>query len=185
MSNTPVIHCPVCCFLPPVPYSAPFAVLSPCAVFCPLYCTCPLYCATPTVVPCPCVVPYPLCCMCPCLLHCPRCCRFASSAGNEELVMLAARHYWNTCLPLIRQKLERELLKEPLTLILQCIANTMDRNKYKRAKVSQCRQLSIVLYCIVLYCIVLYCIVLYCIVLYCIVLHCIVLSSNNSGDLVV
>ena len=51
--------------------------------------------------------------------------------------MLAARHYWNTSLPLIRQKLDRELLKEPLSVILQCITETMDKQKYKRAKVGR------------------------------------------------
>lgn len=51
-------------------------------------------------------------------------CRFAKAANNYELVMTAARHYWNACLPLVSQPIERQLLKEPVTVILDCITAT-------------------------------------------------------------
>ena len=63
-------------------------------------------------------------------------CSFACNARNGEMVMQAARHYWNACLPLIGQPIERELLKEPLTILLQCITDTTDKNKYKRDEVT-------------------------------------------------
>ncbi|XP_075249447.1 cilia- and flagella-associated protein 46-like isoform X3 [Convolutriloba macropyga] len=56
-------------------------------------------------------------------------CRYAKKALNYELVMTAARHYWNTALPLVNSKLERELLQESLSTILKCINDTVDREK--------------------------------------------------------
>ncbi|KAK7482059.1 hypothetical protein BaRGS_00026751 [Batillaria attramentaria] len=53
--------------------------------------------------------------------------RFACNAGNYELVMTAARHYWNASIELVSQPIERELLKEPLKIILECIAATSDK----------------------------------------------------------
>ena len=41
--------------------------------------------------------------------------------------MAAARHYWNTALPLIKVALERELLMNPLTILLECISQTSDK----------------------------------------------------------
>ncbi|XP_076434592.1 cilia- and flagella-associated protein 46-like isoform X2 [Babylonia areolata] len=54
-------------------------------------------------------------------------CRFARVAGNFELVMSAARHYWNAAIPLVSQPIERELLQAPLKIILDCIAATSDK----------------------------------------------------------
>jgi len=59
------------------------------------------------------------------------CLRFAMKADNYELVMIAARHYWNACCPLVSQPIERELLREPIRLILQCITETADSMKKK------------------------------------------------------
>ncbi|XP_059152499.1 cilia- and flagella-associated protein 46-like isoform X4 [Physella acuta] len=53
--------------------------------------------------------------------------RYAQQAGNHTLVMTAARHFWNACLPLIGQPIERQLLKEPLKTILEAIAATSDK----------------------------------------------------------
>ncbi|GFS07539.1 cilia- and flagella-associated protein 46 [Elysia marginata] len=55
--------------------------------------------------------------------------KYARSAGNYELVMTAARHFWNACIPLVSQPIERELLKEPLKIILECIAATAEKEK--------------------------------------------------------
>ncbi|XP_052771669.1 cilia- and flagella-associated protein 46-like isoform X4 [Mya arenaria] len=55
--------------------------------------------------------------------------RFAMKADNYELVMTAARHYWNACCPLVSQPIERELLREPVRIILQCITETADSKK--------------------------------------------------------
>ena len=43
--------------------------------------------------------------------------------------MTAARHFWNASIPLVSQPIERELLKEPLKIILECIAATADKEK--------------------------------------------------------
>lgn len=56
---------------------------------------------------------------------------FAADAQNYELVMQAARRYWNAALPLIQQPIEREVLKSPLTLLLDAINKTTDKNAYK------------------------------------------------------
>ncbi|GFO25849.1 cilia- and flagella-associated protein 46-like [Plakobranchus ocellatus] len=55
--------------------------------------------------------------------------KYARSAGNYELVMSAARHFWNACVPLVSQPIERELLKEPLKIILECIAASAEKAK--------------------------------------------------------
>lgn len=41
--------------------------------------------------------------------------------------MIAARHFWNTGVPLVGQPIERQLLKEPLKIILECVAATADK----------------------------------------------------------
>ena len=61
--------------------------------------------------------------------------RFARAANNYELVMTAARHYWNAAIPLVSQPIERELLKEPLKIILECIAATTDKKVKKEVSV--------------------------------------------------
>ena len=58
--------------------------------------------------------------------------RFARNADNGEMVMQAARHYWNASLPLINQPIERELLKDPLSMMLECITDTTDKAKYRK-----------------------------------------------------
>ncbi|OWF46298.1 Tetratricopeptide repeat protein 40 [Mizuhopecten yessoensis] len=52
--------------------------------------------------------------------------RFARNADNYEMVMTAARHYWNACMPLVSQPIERELLREPIKAILFCITTTAE-----------------------------------------------------------
>jgi hypothetical protein len=58
--------------------------------------------------------------------------RFAKNANNYDLVMSAARHYWNASLALINQPIERELLRDSLLVLLQCISQTTDKRKYRR-----------------------------------------------------
>lgn len=48
--------------------------------------------------------------------------RFGQKAGNYELVIAAARHYWNAIKPFIVEPIERELLREPMEAVLECIA---------------------------------------------------------------
>lgn len=48
--------------------------------------------------------------------------RFGQQANNYDLVINAARHYWNTTKPFISEPIERELLKDPLEAVLGCIA---------------------------------------------------------------
>ncbi|ESP03735.1 hypothetical protein LOTGIDRAFT_237561 [Lottia gigantea] len=55
--------------------------------------------------------------------------RYARNAKNYGLVMSAARHYWNACVPLLNQPIERELIKEPVRVLLQCITATADSPK--------------------------------------------------------
>ena len=57
--------------------------------------------------------------------------RFAANADNYEMVMTAARHYWNASCPLVSQPIERELLREPVRIVLQCITNTAEKQKKK------------------------------------------------------
>ena len=45
--------------------------------------------------------------------------------------MTAARHYWNASCPLLSQPIERELLREPIRIILQCITDTAEKLKKK------------------------------------------------------
>lgn len=52
---------------------------------------------------------------------------FARNAGNYDLVMTAARHYWNACIDLVSQPMERQLLKEPIKTILDCITATWNK----------------------------------------------------------
>ncbi|CAG2203029.1 Cilia- and flagella-associated protein 46 [Mytilus edulis] len=60
--------------------------------------------------------------------------RYARNADNYEMVMTAARHYWNACVPLVSQPIERELLREPIKMILQCITSTAEKIKKKEEK---------------------------------------------------
>ncbi|XP_072177207.1 cilia- and flagella-associated protein 46-like [Diadema setosum] len=54
--------------------------------------------------------------------------RYGRKANNYDLVITAARRYWNACLMLISEPMERQLLKEPLTAILECINATYKKD---------------------------------------------------------
>ena len=61
-----------------------------------------------------------------------RCCRYAKNANNYDLVITSSRHYWNASLPLINQPIERELLSEPISLLLECISAVTDKDRFKK-----------------------------------------------------
>ena len=48
--------------------------------------------------------------------------RFGQKAENYDLVIAAACHYWNAIKPFIVEPIERELLREPMEAVLECIA---------------------------------------------------------------
>ena len=48
--------------------------------------------------------------------------RFGQKAENYDLVIAAARHYWNAIKPFIVEPIDRELLREPMEAVLECIA---------------------------------------------------------------
>ncbi|XP_045147306.1 cilia- and flagella-associated protein 46 [Echinops telfairi] len=50
--------------------------------------------------------------------------RFGCLAGSSALVMLAARHYWNTCLPLLSSPLNRKKMKTAVRRLLSFITKT-------------------------------------------------------------
>uniref|UniRef100_A0A7M4EJE2 Cilia and flagella associated protein 46 n=1 Tax=Crocodylus porosus TaxID=8502 RepID=A0A7M4EJE2_CROPO len=58
--------------------------------------------------------------------------RYAGEAGNCNLVMLAARHFWNTCLPFIGSPRDREQLKESTEIILKSIIKAESKTKQVR-----------------------------------------------------
>lgn len=64
--------------------------------------------------------------------------RFGELAKNYDFVITAARHYWNTVIPLVNQPLERQLLKEPLQIVLKCLAVVSEKNIDKGDEV-RCR----------------------------------------------
>lgn len=47
--------------------------------------------------------------------------RFGGLAGNSSLVMMAARHYWNTWLPLLSSPANRKKVKGSLQKIIHII----------------------------------------------------------------
>ncbi|XP_071420476.1 cilia- and flagella-associated protein 46 isoform X2 [Pithys albifrons albifrons] len=55
--------------------------------------------------------------------------RYAGEAGNYSLVMFAARHFWNACLPWLGSPHDREQLKEPTEIILKSIIKAESKNK--------------------------------------------------------
>ncbi|EDO49124.1 predicted protein, partial [Nematostella vectensis] len=59
------------------------------------------------------------------------CNRFGQKAGNYELVITAARHYWNAIQPFIGEPIERELLKDPIEAVLECIAAVAGKEQEK------------------------------------------------------
>ncbi|XP_032857192.2 cilia- and flagella-associated protein 46 [Tyto alba] len=58
--------------------------------------------------------------------------RYAGEAGNYSLVMFAARHFWNACLPLLGSPHEREQFKEPTEIILKNILKAESKNKQEK-----------------------------------------------------
>ncbi|XP_075613670.1 cilia- and flagella-associated protein 46 isoform X5 [Balearica regulorum gibbericeps] len=58
--------------------------------------------------------------------------RYAGEARNYSLVMFAARHFWNTCLPLLGSPRDREQFKEPTEIILQNIIKAESKDKQEK-----------------------------------------------------
>ncbi|XP_039927875.1 LOW QUALITY PROTEIN: cilia- and flagella-associated protein 46 [Hirundo rustica] len=58
--------------------------------------------------------------------------RYAGEAGNYSLVMFAARHFWNACLPLLGSPHDREQFKEPTKIILKSIIKAESKNKQEK-----------------------------------------------------
>ena len=56
-------------------------------------------------------------------------------AKSYELVLAAARHYWNNVLPLVGEPMERQLLREPLEVVLRCVAAVAENNTGKDEEV--------------------------------------------------
>ncbi|CAK6962375.1 cilia- and flagella-associated protein 46 [Scomber scombrus] len=59
---------------------------------------------------------------------------YAEKAENPALCVTAARHYWNTCLPLTRTSEERMQLKEPLEKILNALIHTNTKHANGKVK---------------------------------------------------
>lgn len=64
--------------------------------------------------------------------------RHAGEAGNYSLVMFAARHFWNACLPLLASPHDREQFKEPTKIILKNIIKAESKNKQVRISNRYC-----------------------------------------------
>uniref|UniRef100_A0A8C5TUX3 Cilia and flagella associated protein 46 n=1 Tax=Malurus cyaneus samueli TaxID=2593467 RepID=A0A8C5TUX3_9PASS len=58
--------------------------------------------------------------------------RYAGEAGNYSLVMFAARHFWNACLPLLGSPHDREQFREPTEIIIKNIIKAESKNKQVR-----------------------------------------------------
>lgn len=60
--------------------------------------------------------------------------RYAEKAGSASQCIRAARHYWNTCLPLAQTPEERVLLRDPLEMIMNALLHTNSKltNKQKQ-----------------------------------------------------
>jgi hypothetical protein len=56
-------------------------------------------------------------------------CGYAAKAENYELVIHAARQFWNLCLPHLKQQAERATLTENLREILKSVAATYKLRK--------------------------------------------------------
>uniref|UniRef100_A0A8C3Q9U5 Uncharacterized protein n=1 Tax=Geospiza parvula TaxID=87175 RepID=A0A8C3Q9U5_GEOPR len=64
--------------------------------------------------------------------------RHAGEAGNYSLVMFAAAHFWNACLPLLGSPHDREQFKEPIKIILKSIIKAESKNKQVRISNRYC-----------------------------------------------
>ncbi|KAF0027185.1 hypothetical protein F2P81_019926 [Scophthalmus maximus] len=63
------------------------------------------------------------------------CLFYAEKAENPALCVRAARHYWNTCLPLSQTPEERWQLRDPLEKILKALVHTTTKRRKKQAAV--------------------------------------------------
>ncbi|XP_034040296.1 cilia- and flagella-associated protein 46 [Thalassophryne amazonica] len=59
---------------------------------------------------------------------------YAEQAENPTLSLAAAKHYWNTCLPLTQTVEERRQLKEPLERILKVLVHTTTKHVQGKVK---------------------------------------------------
>ncbi|KAM7385133.1 hypothetical protein PAMP_001229 [Pampus punctatissimus] len=62
---------------------------------------------------------------------------YAEKAENPALCVAAARHYWNTCLPLTHTPEQRCQLKEPLEKILSALVNTNTKHSKVKARLGE------------------------------------------------
>ncbi|KAF5902114.1 cilia- and flagella-associated protein 46 isoform X3, partial [Clarias magur] len=60
---------------------------------------------------------------------------YAEQAGSWPLCRTAARHYWNSCLPLLDSPEQRQQLKGPLELIVRALTHTYHQQDSMRNKV--------------------------------------------------
>ncbi|XP_042358180.1 cilia- and flagella-associated protein 46 [Plectropomus leopardus] len=67
---------------------------------------------------------------------------YAEKAENPALCVTAARHYWNTCLPLTQTPEERWQLREPLERILIALVHTNKKHANKQGKVKGLQTLT-------------------------------------------
>lgn len=71
--------------------------------------------------------------------------RYAGEAENLGLAMIAARHFWNACLPFIASSVDRQLLKKPTEIILKSIMKAAEA-KNKQVRNSSTLQLALYFY---------------------------------------
>jgi hypothetical protein len=60
--------------------------------------------------------------------------KYARKSENYDLIMEAARHVWNLCQPVQGQKLERELLRDPLEQVLKLITEVTGQDRGKEGE---------------------------------------------------
>ncbi|XP_030603277.1 cilia- and flagella-associated protein 46 isoform X2 [Archocentrus centrarchus] len=59
---------------------------------------------------------------------------YAEKAGSPALCVTAAKHYWNTCLPLTRSAEERRKLQKHLQMILNALVHTTKQENQSKVK---------------------------------------------------
>uniref|UniRef100_A0A672TFQ8 Cilia and flagella associated protein 46 n=1 Tax=Strigops habroptila TaxID=2489341 RepID=A0A672TFQ8_STRHB len=64
--------------------------------------------------------------------------RYAGEAGNYSLVMFAARHFWNACLPLLGSPHYRKQLKQLTEIVLKSIIQAESESKQVRISIRYC-----------------------------------------------